>query len=222
MRRFLVLAVAGGLLLSACGGGGSDAASTTTTSKSPGTAIDRRIARAALLLVADAPGYQQVSPQQSEIADLAGASSGISACDFYRTSNQHRVLTGRSVALQRGSTTVNLSVAVFADAATAGALVAQFRDPRMVDCLRKIYAPKNVAVTVSPIPADGLGDDRVAYRITLSDQPGTAPTKVVDIVVVRVGRAVISANITGSSTDSAELQSTALPKVVDRLRAAGA
>ena len=44
----------------------------------------------------------------------------------------------------------------------------------------------------------------------------------VDVIIVRVGRVLVSMNITGTPADSAEFQSTAIPKVVDRIRAAGA
>jgi hypothetical protein len=118
---------------------------------------------------------------------------------------------------------VNASVAIFTTPEAAQALVELFRDPKMVQCLEGVYGDNGRSVAVSPIAPNDVGDDRVAYRITPTGQSDSPDAKVVDVIVVRVGRAVFSVNVSGgTAADSAEVQSNALPKVVDRMRAAEA
>jgi hypothetical protein len=224
MRRLLPLAVAGLLLLGACGSsGGSTAASTSSTSAPPYSPADKRISEAFQLVAADLPGFQEVSPETSEVLDLARSSKSVPACDFFRDADKKAVLGGRSGGFQRGTVKVNSSVAIFDTPEAAQAMVELFRDPLMVQCLNDVYAGSGSSVSVSPIAPNDLGDDRVAYRITPAAQADSPDAKVVDVIVVRVGRAVFSFNVSGgTAADSAEVQSNALPKVVDRIRAAEA
>lgn len=223
MRRLLVLAISGLLLLAACGSSGSDSAGTTTTTKAPPyTPADRRISEAFQLVADDLPGFQEVAPETSEVLDLARSSASVKACDFFRAADRDAVLAGRSGGFQRSTTKVNGSVAIFATPEAAQALIERFRDPRMVQCLEGVYGGSGASVSVSPIAPNDLGDDRVAYRITRSGRADSPDAKVVDVIVVRVGRAVFSVNVTGTAADSAEVQSVALPKVIDRMRAAEA
>ena len=207
----------------ACGSsGGSAATDTSTTSRPPGTTIERRIAQAGLLDPADLPGFQKVATLPSEILDLDASATAGGPCDFYRTGRPPQKVTGRSASAQRGSTTVSSSLAIYADAATAQKELELFRDPRMADCLKEVYVPDGTPADVTPIAASDLGDDQVAYRITRDTSSGTAPTQVIDVHVVRVGPAVFSVNVIGSPANAAEVQSTALPTLVNRIRAAGA
>ena len=224
MRRLLLLAVAGLFLLGACGSsGGSAASDTTTTTAPPFSAADRRISEAFQLVAADLPGFQEIAPETSEALDLAQSSKSVQACDFFRSANRKAVLAGRSGGFQRGATKVNASVVIFESPDAAQALVELFRDPKMVQCLEGVYSSSGRAVSVSPIAPNDLGDDRVAYRITPSGQADSPAAEVVDVIVVRVGRAVFSVNVSGgTAADSAEVQSNALAKVVDRMRAAEA
>ena len=166
------------------------------------------------------PGFQQVAAKQSELADLPATAASVPACVFFIEGGSHREFTVRNHGLQRGAVVVDSSMAVYRDAATAQAELERFRDPKMVECLDGAYSQGSNPVDVSPIAPNDLGDDRVAYRI--SPTGITDPAKVIDVIVVRVGRVLFSVNVTGTPADSAELQSNALPKVVDRARAAGA
>ena len=222
MRRLLVLLVLSVPLLGACGSSGSTAADTTTTTTAPPfTPADQRISEAFQLVAADLPGFQEIAPEMSEVLDLARSSASVKACDFFRVADQNAVLAGRSGGFQRSTTKVNASVAIFETSEAAQALVELFRDPKMVQCLEGVYSDSGGAVSVSPIAPNDLGDDRVAYRITPTGQADSPDGKVVDVIVVRVGRAVFSVNVSGgTAADAAEVQSNALPKVVDRIRAA--
>jgi hypothetical protein len=96
MRRLLPLAVAGLVLLGACGSSGSDSAASTTTTAAPTfTAADRRISEAFQLVAADLPGFQEITPETSEVLDLARSSASVKACDFFRAADQDAVLAGR-------------------------------------------------------------------------------------------------------------------------------
>jgi hypothetical protein len=222
MRRLLPLAIAGLCLLAACGSDGDGAATSTTTSTLPGTPADRRISGAWQLVGSDPPPrFQEITPGLSEMLDLTESAATVTACDFYRTAEPTPNVGGRAGGYQRGTTIVNASLKVFADVEDAQALMDLYRDPKMVDCLDGIYSADGATVDVSPIAPNDFGDDRLGYRITLGGQTG-AEAKAVDVIVVRVGRAVFSVNVAGTAADSAEFQSTVIPKVVDRMRAAGA
>jgi hypothetical protein len=209
--------VAGLVLLAACGSSGSRAATPVTT-KPPGTPADRRIGEAALLRVVDASGFQQVTPSPSVIADLAGSAAGVDACKEYLAGIRRRVLTGRAAGLQRGTTIVDSSIAVYADAATAQQQLALFRAASMPDCLRAVYQPQGTRVAVTPVTIDPVGDESVAYRIAPASRPEA--TTGIDVIVVRVGRVLISLNVTGSGADASEVLRTAAAPAVDRVRAA--
>jgi hypothetical protein len=219
-RSLLVLAVAGALALSACGSSGSAARDTTTSTTSALSAADQRIGRAALLRTADAPGYQQIAPQQSVLADLSAAAISTKACAPYLAGKQHRLGTGRATGLQRGSTVVDSSNAIFADDASAQAELELFRAPTMAKCLQAVYQTKDTPFDVAPATISALGDDRVAYRITPTGQPD--PPAVIEVVVIRVGHALLSQSITGAVADVAAFLDGPVTKAVDRVRTAEA
>jgi hypothetical protein len=219
-RPLIVLAVAGALALSACGSSGSTTADTTTTTRPALSAADRRIGRAALLRAADAPGYQQVAPQQSVLADLTSAAISTKACAPYLAGKQHRLATGVATGLQRGSTVVDSSNAIFADDAGARAELELFRAPAMAKCLQAVYQSKDSSLDVAPATIPALGDDRVAYRITPTGQPD--PPAVIEVVVIRVGHALLSQTISGAVADVSEILDGPVAKAVDRVRAAEA
>jgi hypothetical protein len=210
------------VLLAACGSsGGRDATATTSsTSRSLLSAADRRVGRAALIVLGDAPGYQKIQPGVSELADLTESARSIKACAPYLAGKAARTGTGRALGLQRGATTIDSSLAVFADAAAAQQELDLFRAPAMSACLAKVYAGDHLDASVTPLPADGLGDDHVAYRISPGATP--SPRKVLDVSLVRVGRVILSVDVSGPPADTATAVSTVVPKVVDRMRAAGA
>jgi hypothetical protein len=220
VRRPLVsLVLSGVVLLAACGSSGSSASDSTTTTKPALTSTDRRIGRAALLRAADLPGYQEVTAQQSVLADLTDAATGETACRSYLQGKQRRLGTGRGAGFQNGHTVVDSSLAVFPDEATAQSELELFRAPTMAKCLEAVYAPKGASVAAAPVDVGGLGDDRVAYRITRTDQSSDTA---ISVIVVRVGRVLLSASITGPAADTTALEQGAITKAVDRVRAAEA
>ena len=221
MRRLLVLALGGVLALGACGSSGSGSGATsTTTTKSALNAADRRVGRAALLRAADAPGYQEVSPQQSLLADLTTAASSVKACAPYLTGKQPRLGTGRAKRPPARHHRRRLEQRGVRRRRDRAGGARALRAPWMAKCLQTVYRPQDTPVTAAPLTMAELGDDRVAYRLTPTGQPDA--TAGVDVLVIRVGRVLMSATITGTTADADELQRGAITQAVDRVRAAEA
>jgi hypothetical protein len=210
--------VAGLLLLAACGSSGSDAGPTTTT-RPAGTPADRNLGEVALVRATDAPGFQQVTPQQSPIADLPGPATEVKACKDFLAETIKSVLTGRAAGLQRGTTVVDSSIAVYPDAATAARQLARYRVPSMPDCVKGVYQPDGPRVAVAPVDLGPIGDEAVAFRVVPESQPDSATG--IDGNVVRVGRVLFSLDVTGSGADVSEVVRTIVAPAIDRVRAAG-
>ena len=229
MSRIAVFVVSATLVLGACGSsGGGSASKTTTTTKPPGTAVERKIARAGLLTGADISGSSRVTRSPSEANDLVTVANGIAACDFFTNGNVHERVNGGSYGFQRDTTVANSSVVVYASAADAVAELELYRDPAIIGCLdavyRKVLAPTGTlgTLSVSPMAVEIVGDGQFGYLVTaeFATGPAASRTLLTGIAGVRVGRALSSVNITGPQPTVVEIETTALPKIADRLKAA--
>ena len=67
-----------------------------------------------------------------------------------------------------------------------------------------------------------VGDGQFGYLVTaeFATGPAASRTLLTGIAGVRVGRALSSVNITGPQPTVVEIETTALPKIADRLKAA--
>ena len=229
MPRIAVFVISASLVFSACGSsGGGSASKATTTTTSPGTAVERKIARAGLLTRSDIPGASRVTRSPSEANDLVTAAKGIAACDFFTKGNIREHVNGGSYGFQRDTTVANSSVVVYASDADAVAELELYRDPAIIGCLdavyRKTLAPTGTlsALSVSPMAVEIVGDGQFGFLVTAEFATGSATprTLVTGIAGLRVGRALSSLNVAGPQPTVVEIQTTALPKLADRLKAA--
>ena len=78
------------------------------------------------------------------------------------------------------------------------------------------------ALSVSPMAVEIVGDGQFGFLVTAEFATGSvAPrTLVTGIAGVRVGRALSSLNVAGPQPTVVEIQTTALPKLADRLKTA--
>ena len=229
MSRIAVFVISASLVFSACGSsGGGSASKSTTTTTAPGTAVERTIARAGLLTKTDIPGSSRVTRSPSEANDLVTASKGIAACDFFTNGNIREHVNGGSYGFQRDTTVANSSVVVYASDADAVAELELYRNPAIIGCLDAVYRKALAqtgtlsALSVSPMAVEIVGDGQFGFLFTAEFATGSAAprTLVTGIAGVRVGRALSSLNIAGPQPTVVEIQTTALPKLADRLKAA--
>lgn len=231
MRRIGILIAV--VVFAACTSGGSTAGtgSTTTTPTKPaggtGTEADR-IAQAGLIRLRDLPaGYQAGAPTKSD--DDAVRSTA--ACDQFPRLTDHGKATASSPSFFNNDSLVGNKVDVFATPAAPRALIEELRDPAIITCLHDLVLaslraakvqPPITSLDVSPIAVDSVGDDGAGFRFTVvTTTNGTPTTTLQDQVAVRVGRTILILRpVASSSGPLAELETTLIPKLVDRLRAA--
>ena len=229
MRRILPLILAAATVLAACGSSDSKSSATSTSTRPPGTAAERRIARAGLIHASDLPGFASVARGPSEANDLVTLARGLPACATFEQGNRREAVNGNSSGFQRATTTANSSVVVFATAADAAAELDLYRDPTIVGCLDAVYRKSLsksslASLSVSPIAVENVGDGQFGFLVTaqVNTAAGTPTTFYNQIAGIQVGRALSSINVVGSPADIAEVQTKVLPKMAERLKAAGA
>ena len=206
---------------------GSD--STTTASTKPATAAGR-ISQAGLLRRRDLPaGYKTSAPGTND--DEAIRSTP--ACGQFPRLTEHGIATASSPTFFNRETLVGNKVDVFAKSLGPRALIEELRDPAIIGCLHDLVvaslgatkSPSTLtSLDVSPLAVDLVGDDSASFRFTaVTTTNGTPRTTLQDQVVVRVGRTILILRpVASSSGPLAELETTLLPVLVDRLQHAGA
>ncbi|MDP9071304.1 MAG: hypothetical protein M3N68_08470 [Actinomycetota bacterium] len=214
-RWWCALGVAVTMLLVACGGGDSSddkdrattTAPTTTTTTIPPPAEDKARAERIVLTAADVPGFK-ADPPDAEEEEAAGDSAYEA---FARCVNNNPLATAgdddpreaESPDFSKGETETVSSSATFAEKEEiASALLTDLTAPAFAGCfdsaLAKIFeaelgaAAAAVKVSTTPLPAQALGDQSVAYRsvVTVPTGRSSRTTFNIDSTFIRKGRAV--------------------------------
>ncbi len=225
-RRLPTLAVTGALLvLAACGSsGGSSAEPSSTTA--PALAAARRIARAGLVTDADLPDWNRTKAGATEVTDLDRLGADVPECRTFVAGHEAGEARATAPGHQQGATHVDSGAVVYATGARAAKELDLYRDPTIVDCIRavslKTFQPLGVnAVSVSPVAAEGVTDG-FGFLVT-ADLPATgapAASLAMGVQGVRAGRALASVTVTGTPEQIAQVMSTTLPPIEQRLQAA--
>ena len=232
MRRIGILFIAS-LLVAACGSsiGSKAAAPKPSTTSITEPTQDQTIVSSGLLRASDLPGYSQ-RPLGKSSPDFDQISKGVPSCEAFVSAQLHGSDRQRSPRFTHGNVHVYDSVDVYRSAADIAAHVDLYRDPTTLQCLRdalrKHLDQFDAALTldsldVSPIAVNEVGDSQFALRFTATvDQSGQKSTILLDLVGVAVGRFALSFISKGTTAELAELETTLLPKLVDRMHQAGA
>ena len=211
---------------------------TTTSTRSQATADAQRIADAGLVTQADVPAGFVGRPKESTSTEESDRRlRATPACEPFEALTEPGLVRAHSKEYGLGQGRVFDSVAMFATRAEAASQLELFTDPRIVDCIQGRFErtfkdansslPEGVTVSgvnISPLAIDPYGDGTFGFRATITLTEGGAPQIILtDIVGVQVGRAAVTVQSTGdTSADLAQLETTVIPKIVARLRAAGA
>ena len=236
MRRIGILFIAS-LLVAACGSSSGSKATAPKPSTTSGTTADsatgdRRIVAAGLLRSADLPGFSSV-PSSPEVEGIDQFAKGLPECANFVTKQQPGANKRKSRRFTRGQEHATSAADAYPTVDAIRAQLDLYQDPTTVDCFHALYLKaitENLGakgtvddVSVSPIAVENLGDGQFGFRITanLSSQ-GQPATLTSDIIGVMVGRFGLQLNLDGTTAELAELETTLLPKLVDRMQQAGA
>lgn len=225
----IVLAIAA----TACGSSsGSEAGPPTTTSTKPST--DQRVIAAGLIRPSDLPGYSHKPPSTNSSSDIYRTAKGLPECAHFLAVHKNGGSKRISPQFQRGGSHVADSADVYASSATLATQLELYRDPTTLACIRSAFQKAMTdqfksrgvidKLDVSPIAIDEIGDGSFAVRVTVAvTASGQSSTLLIDLDGVIVGRYAISFGVDGTTpAQLAELETTLLPKLVERMKQAGA
>ncbi len=158
--------------------------------------------------------------------------SGVAGCEHFLEVVREGERSDNSRVFERDDVQVSTTVEMYPSPAAVSAQLDLLRDPTTLICERALFlkfltegeAGTVNSIDVSPIAIDPLGDGEFASRITASiDAVGQPITLLTDRVGVQVGKFAFSFEVFGTTVaELAELETTLLPKLVDRMRQAGA
>lgn len=224
----IVLAIAA----TACGSSsGSKAAPPTTTSTKP--SLDQRVIAAGLIRPSDLPGYSHKPRTTSASPEIDQVVRSFPGCEHFASAYHPGAHKRRSPRFERSGALLGSSVDVYPSTAAIAAQLDLYRNPTSLPCLReaaRTVVTHNLGTTgtvksleISPISVNILGDGEIAYRFTATvARRGETTTGLLDFVGVAVGRFALSFNAEGTTARLAELETALLPKLVDRMKQAGA
>ncbi len=187
---------------------------------------------AGLLTRADVPAGWKRSKQADagagEYRGIAGCTQLVSTIDALRQAAPHK-LSPQFTDPRSPHELASASDAVypFRTSGAAARLLNRFRPAAVTTCLinaAKKGGGRGARVSVTPIGnLSGTGADVVGYQVSLQarDVSGAPVTAVLDVDVVRVGRALVGFNLTNQGTELSQAPAI-VGAVVSRLRAAGA
>jgi hypothetical protein len=187
---------------------------------------------AGLLTRADVPAGWKRSKQADagagEYRGIAGCTQLVSTIEALRRAAPHK-LSPQFTDTRSPHELASAADAVYAfkTSAAAAMLLNRFRMGAVTTCLinaAKKGGGKGAQVAVTAITnRSGTGDDVVAYQVSLQahDVSGAPVTAVLDVDVVRVGRALVGFNLTNQDTELSQAPAI-VDTVVSRLRAVGA
>ena len=223
----IVLAIAA----TACGSNsGSKAAPPTTTSTKPST--DQRVIGAGLIRPSDLPGWVHGPKSDGPDPDPAQLARGVAGCENFVKVVRKGDHKRDSETFEHGDQQVSDTIEVYPSTAAISTQLELSRDPSTLSCERDLFRKLLTVrlhstvdkLDVSPIAVNDLGDDEIAFRITASvNMAGQTIDLLTDEVGVQVGRFALSFGVYGTtSAQLAELETTLLPKLVERMKQAGA
>jgi hypothetical protein len=187
---------------------------------------DQQIADEAGLVLADLPDGWESTP-----SDDLGQETGIDECEAIDRVNTRAVAGPHSESPQftdpddpEGATSVEGAVFVFPKAKGAKKFVAAYAADGARDCFQAIGDSQVEGFPESEVGTSDLdvegGDDAVGYRLEIerTDDAGVTDTVVVDFVIVRQGRAVVS--LGAQSAEEPPSLDDAMNAVLERLEQA--
>jgi hypothetical protein len=200
------------------------------------SSTDHAIVTAGTLKLSDLPAGWRQKPRSSS-STIDKEESAIPACQKIKALEKRRVAHGASDDfLQSGSNTegVSNSVGVYRSAAITHQALRTFNTSSALSCFnravsivtRKESPSLSLTTSVDRLSVDPIGDGAVGFEITLkATKNGLTETAYFDLELVQVGRAGITfeaESLTPSLSAANDLRATLLPKLVDRVRGAGA
>lgn len=249
MRRFGVLiALTALVVLAGCGSSGDDTKatsttaaprSTTTTTLSPEAQALQPVVDAGLLRLTDLPADFVATPGPAR-TNSDRIIKNLDQCEQFRDLTQHGITSATSSQFTNRTQSAFDTVDVFATPAAAEAKRTLLENPRIIDCLAARYAdpftkghnvlPKNVKLVgtdVSPLALGPAGDAINGFRVTTTfaiTTKGETRNEMArtDLIIFQVGAALVTMETGGTEAELAEIETTAIPKLVERLTAAAA
>ncbi len=198
-----------------------------TEDRARATQVLRALSRdAGLVTDADLPDWNRTKAGATEVTDLDRLGADVPECRTFVAGHEAGEARATAPGHQQGATHVDSGAVVYATGARAAKELDLYRDPTIVDCIRavslKTFQPLGVnAVSVSPVAAEGVTDG-FGFLVT-ADLPATgapAASLAMGVQGVRAGRALASVTVTGTPEQIAQVMSTTLPPIEQRLQAA--
>lgn len=219
------------LAATACGSSGPKPKASTSTTAKP--SHDLTIIEAGLIRISDLPGYSHKPPSAGSSADIEQIAKGLPECAHFVAIRKDGASKRKSPRFQLGNAHVDNGVEVYASTDIVAQQLDLYRDPATVVCLRAVLEKTLVQrigtngtidkTDISPIAVNEAADGQFAYRLTVAlTANGQSTTLLFDLIGVSVGRYTMSFNSDGTIAEMAELETTLLPKLVDRMHKAGA
>jgi len=199
---------------------------------------DEELARAGVLVVSDFPaGWTASARATTSDAVLDAAAAKVASCRpfvaFSRANKKNPRAKSPNIELQHSN--VTNAVSVYPSAARAAAAMRTFADPRLPDCLERLFRAvfarqlksneqvadqvESITTSIAPVPDVRVGDEAVGYQGTVDVglRDGTTQTIGLGVVSARVGSAVTGFSWTADSDIAPALQ-PAIVKSVSRLQ----
>ncbi len=232
MRRTGTLIIGLVFVATACGSSsGSKASAPTTTTPKPST--DHAVIAAGLIRASDLPGYSHKPPSTDSSSDIDRVAKGLPECARFVAARKDGTSKQKSPQFQLGDSHVDDSVDVYASSTIVAGQLDLYRDPTTLACIRAVFQKVLTdrigsqgtidKLDISPIAINELGDGSFAFRLTVAfTANGQSTTLLFELAGVAVGRYTIAFNPDGTTAQIAELETTLLPKLVDRMKQAGA
>ncbi|MEP6624268.1 MAG: hypothetical protein ABJC79_07480 [Acidimicrobiia bacterium] len=234
MRRIGIFLVLLATTVGACASGSSSSAakpSASSTTSGPLTET-QRVVGAGMVVAADVPGAVMRPRTPSGLSDREAQK--VASCRSFLDRKRDGFLERRSHPFTRNGVTVRSATSAHSTSGEVATQLDLARDPATFTCvgdlLRKLVTARLPATTtldhlsVSPIAVNEVGDDVSALRVTTALTAGTQQTtELTDIIDVQVGRYRLRLDVDARTTaELAEVETTLLPKLVDRMKRAGA
>ncbi len=233
--RVLVVALAAIVVAAGCGSSGgskSSAPSGSSTTTSTTAASHDPVVTAGLLRPSDLPGWtHKPSSSASTAAEVKKLAAGIPTCANLVAKVNDGGHSAKSPDFRKAGSRVSDSIDVYDSAAAVAEQLDLYLDPTTIDCyrdlFRKTFTDEGLTVDsldVSPIAVDHIGDAEFGYRLTTTiTNAGQTQTVLSDQIGVQIGKYALSFEVFAPDTAGlAQLETTLLPEVVDRMKKAGA
>ena len=234
MRRIgIVLVIT--LVVAACGSSrGSKATAPSKPSTATSTPTDRPtgVAAAGLIRPADLPGWaHEPADNRGSAAEVKKLARDIPSCDNLVARIRDGDESHPSPRFSQADMKVRDTVDVYASTARAAEQLDLYLDPSTIDCYRELFRTAFTkqglrvdSIDVSPIAVDHIGDGEFGFRLTGSVTSADRTTQFLsDQIGVQLGKYAMTFETFASTTAQlAELETTLLPRLVDRMKQAGA